>query len=107
MIGRATPAPSSGIVSSRQSGVVFASAALHTPSPFRSLRWLVSGLFGSSAVVQTPPTGFSPNGSSMSARFFSPSPFASVSTTAASAKARTMKLSLPSSPSSRSSAWFE
>ena len=89
--------------------VMWASAALHTPSPLLSRRWLVSGRSGSSGAWQTCVLAFGlmPNGSSMSARFLSPSPLASVSTTAASAKARTTKMSLPSSPSSRSSAWFE
>ena len=113
--GLAAPvAGSSGITSSsHRSGPVVrcASALLQTPSWFVSSRRPVKpsvALHFPSEFVSSgkfPVTGSAAR--LTSAHVQSPSPVASVSQTAAIANARTMKMSLSSSPSSRSSAWFE
>ena len=103
---------SSHFVCRASSRVISASALLQTPSWFESSRSRSS--HGFAATVQTCVTAFAVGKSpasfaTMLTSFQSQPAVLSVlvSQTAASANARTTKRSLPSSPSSRSSAWFE
>ncbi len=126
MTGRATPWASSGMTRASQSNVTsavvvtsLASAAVQTPSPLTSRRTPEPATKLASPGPQKPsatPSGpvestrnwpLVPSGLATSATVHRPSPVVSTLQVAAIAKARTVKMSLSSPPSRRSSDWLE